>query len=65
MIVTQEGAFDTAVQGVDAIEHTASPFHFNADDPHGTFFISQLHNIYLVKYLRINRASRKGDHRNS
>ncbi|KAJ6512289.1 NAD-P-binding protein [Mycena vulgaris] len=31
--ITQDGAFDEAVQGVDAIEHTASPFHLNADEP--------------------------------
>ncbi|KAJ7638188.1 D-lactaldehyde dehydrogenase [Roridomyces roridus] len=31
--ITQEGAFDDAVKGVDAIEHTASPFHLQADDP--------------------------------
>ncbi|KAJ7270256.1 D-lactaldehyde dehydrogenase [Mycena rebaudengoi] len=31
--ITKEGAFDEAVQGVDAIEHTASPFHFQVDDP--------------------------------
>ncbi|KAF8704383.1 hypothetical protein AX14_014042 [Amanita brunnescens Koide BX004] len=31
--ITKEGAFDEAVKGVDAIEHTASPFHFDADDP--------------------------------
>jgi len=31
--ITKEGAFDEAVKGVDAIEHTASPFHMNADDP--------------------------------
>jgi hypothetical protein len=31
----QEGAFDEAVKGVDAIEHTASPYHFDADDPEG------------------------------
>ncbi|KAJ7692590.1 hypothetical protein B0H17DRAFT_933870, partial [Mycena rosella] len=31
--ITQEGAFDEAVQGVDAIEHTASPFHLNAIEP--------------------------------
>jgi len=31
--VSQEGAFDEAVKGVDAIEHTASPFHLKADDP--------------------------------
>ncbi|KAJ7617968.1 D-lactaldehyde dehydrogenase [Roridomyces roridus] len=29
--ITQEGAFDEAVKGVDAIEHTASPFHLRAD----------------------------------
>lgn len=29
----QEGAFDDAVKGVDAIAHTASPFHFNVKDP--------------------------------
>ncbi|OCH86574.1 NAD(P)-binding protein [Obba rivulosa] len=28
-----EGAFDEAVQGVDAIEHMASPYHYNAEDP--------------------------------
>jgi len=31
--ITKEGAFDEAVKGVDAIEHTASPYHFKADDP--------------------------------
>ena len=32
----KEGAFDEAVKGVDAIEHTASPFHFNPKEPDGT-----------------------------
>ncbi|GAA6018687.1 hypothetical protein JCM11491_001261 [Sporobolomyces phaffii] len=32
--VEQEGAFDDAVKGVDAVLHTASPFHFNVEDPH-------------------------------
>ncbi|KAK0199490.1 D-lactaldehyde dehydrogenase [Desarmillaria ectypa] len=31
--ITKEGAFDEAVKGVDAIAHTASPFHMNAVDP--------------------------------
>ncbi|KAG8900558.1 methylglyoxal reductase (NADPH-dependent) gre2 [Tulasnella sp. 403] len=31
--ISKEGAFDEAVVGVDAVEHTASPFHFKADDP--------------------------------
>ena len=29
-----ENGFDEAVKGVDAIEHTASPFHFKVEDPH-------------------------------
>ena len=29
----QPGAFDECVKGVVAIEHTASPFHINAEDP--------------------------------
>ncbi|TFK81177.1 NAD(P)-binding protein [Polyporus arcularius HHB13444] len=31
--ITRECAFDEAVKGVDAIAHTASPFHNRADDP--------------------------------
>lgn len=31
--ITKEGAFDEAVKGVDLIEHTASPFHFNFKEP--------------------------------
>jgi hypothetical protein len=33
---SQPGAFDEAVKGVGAIEHIASPFHFNMDDPEGS-----------------------------
>ncbi|CAE6433013.1 unnamed protein product [Rhizoctonia solani] len=31
--IAKDGAFDEAVKGVDAVAHTASPFHFQADDP--------------------------------
>ncbi|KAF8999630.1 hypothetical protein BDQ17DRAFT_1308413 [Cyathus striatus] len=31
--ITTPGAFDEAVKGVDFIEHTASPFHLDVDDP--------------------------------
>ncbi|KAL5532147.1 hypothetical protein ACEPAF_5711 [Sanghuangporus sanghuang] len=31
--ITKPGAFDEAVKDVDAVEHTASPFHFKANDP--------------------------------
>ena len=33
--ITKDGAFDEAVKGVDAIAHTASPFHFKATNPDG------------------------------
>lgn len=36
--ITQPGAFDEVVKGVDGIAHTASPFHFQADDPNGVFY---------------------------
>jgi nucleoside-diphosphate-sugar epimerase len=29
----QEGAFDEVVKGVDAVVHTASPFHFKVTHP--------------------------------
>ncbi|KAF9257405.1 NAD(P)-binding protein [Marasmius fiardii PR-910] len=31
--IAMEGAFDEAVKGVDGVEHVASPFTFDADDP--------------------------------
>ena len=34
--ITKDGAFDEAVKGVDAIAHTASPFHYNVTEPDGT-----------------------------
>ncbi|KAJ3854684.1 D-lactaldehyde dehydrogenase [Lentinula lateritia] len=33
--ITKDGAFDEAIEGVDAIAHTASPFQLAADDPQG------------------------------
>jgi hypothetical protein len=33
--ITKDGAFDEAVKGVDAIAHTASPFHYNSTNPDG------------------------------
>ena len=33
--ITKDGAFDEAVKGVDAIAHTASPFHYNSSNPDG------------------------------
>ena len=37
--ITKEGAFDEAVRGVDTIAHTASPFHFESNNPDGAYFL--------------------------
>jgi len=48
--ITKEGAFDEAVRGVDAIAHTASPFHYKSSNPDGTsFFLSESTSLFLVK----------------
>ena len=46
----QEGAFDEAVKGVDAIEHTASPFHFKSDDPNGVWLVCN-HDIITCSLM--------------
>ena len=33
--ITKDGAFDEVVGGVDAIPHTASPFHFKSTNSDG------------------------------
>ena len=62
----QEGAFDEAVKGVDAIAHTASPFHFKVVEPeelvvpavHGTTGVlaSALKNAPSVKRIVITSS---------
>jgi nucleoside-diphosphate-sugar epimerase len=37
--ITKDGAFDEAVRGVDAIAHTASPFHFKSNNPDGMLIL--------------------------
>jgi nucleoside-diphosphate-sugar epimerase len=42
--ITKDGAFDEAVKGVDAIAHTASPFHYKSNNPDGTsYFFLKIH----------------------
>jgi hypothetical protein len=43
----QEGAFNEVVKWVDMIEHTASLFHLNADDPDGASQSQFTIRIYL------------------
>ncbi|KAH9855687.1 NAD-P-binding protein [Lenzites betulinus] len=51
--ITKEGAFDAHVTDVDAIAHTASPFHLKADDP-DELILPALHGTLGV--LRSARA---------
>ena len=37
LIYVQEGAFDEAVNNVDPVAHLASPYHFHAAAPDGSF----------------------------
>ena len=51
----EDGAFDEAVKGVDAVAHTASPFHFQAEDPQGILSpcstINASNNLGLVDLI--------------
>ncbi|OSD07837.1 NAD-P-binding protein [Trametes coccinea BRFM310] len=59
--ITKDGAFDEAVKGVDAIEHTASPFHFKAIEPdelivpavHGTTSVLKSAQKYGTSVKRV------------
>lgn len=59
--ITKDGAFDEAVKGVDAIEHTASPFHFKAVEPeelitpavHGTVSVLKSALTYGTNVKRV------------
>ena len=60
--ITKDDAFEGAVKGVDAIAHTASPFHYNSTNPDGmskfplnTLFDAQ--DIY-----RSHHPGRAGNH---
>ncbi|CDO69083.1 hypothetical protein BN946_scf184992.g32 [Trametes cinnabarina] len=59
--ITKDGAFDDAVKGVDAIEHTASPFYLKAVDPeevivpavHGTTSVLKSAQKYGTSVKRV------------
>ena len=49
--IYKEGAFDEAVKGVDAIEHTASPFDLNNKEPEGAQKISLWFVLVIVVHI--------------
>lgn len=50
----QDGAFDEAVKGVDAVAHTASPFHMQADDPKELFDPAINGTVGVLKSIQKN-----------
>ena len=49
----QEGAYDEAVKGVDAIVHTASPAHGGAKDPDGAHMVPSFAHQKTMSLLMI------------
>ena len=57
---SQDGAFDDAVKGVDAIEHTASPFNLKVQGPQGELL--DLRTVYgFLSFLRSYRSGCPGN----
>lgn len=54
---TQEGAFDEAVKGVDGVAHTASPFHFDADEPKELFEPAVNGTVGVLKSVQKNNPN--------
>lgn len=53
----QDGAFDEAVKGVDAVAHTASPFHMNADEPKELFDPAINGTLGVLKSIKKNNPN--------
>ncbi|ODN92736.1 dihydrokaempferol 4-reductase [Cryptococcus wingfieldii CBS 7118] len=50
--IAQDGAFDDAVKGVDAVAHMASPFHLDAVEPAELFEPAEKGTLGVLKSLR-------------
>ena len=64
--ITKDGAFDEAVKGVDAIAHTASPFHVESANPDGMSDFLRVRTLFGAqdnKY-RPHHSCRAGNHIN-
>jgi len=57
--ISAEGAFDEAVKGVDAVAHTASPFHFKANEPSELFVPAINGTVGILKSLQKNNPTIK------
>jgi hypothetical protein len=62
--ITKDGAFDEAVKDIDAIAHTASPFHFKATHPDGMsdFSLDPPPFLAIRTYCRSHHPCRAGNH---
>ncbi|KAG8702660.1 methylglyoxal reductase (NADPH-dependent) gre2 [Ceratobasidium sp. 395] len=55
--IAKDGAFDEAVKGVDVVAHTASPFHFQADDPQTLIEPAVKDTVGVLKSIEKNAPS--------
>jgi len=51
----QEGAFDEVVKGVDAVVHTASPFHFKVTHPNELIEPAINGTVGVLKSIKKNK----------
>jgi len=64
--ITKDGAFDEAVKGVDAIAHTASPFHYKSTNPDGmSYFPPNTHPVWHSRHIQISLSPPCGEPRRS
>jgi nucleoside-diphosphate-sugar epimerase len=52
----QEGAFDEVVKGVDAVIHTASPFHFKVTHPNELIEPAINGTVGVLKSIKKNKS---------
>ncbi|GFZ50367.1 hypothetical protein JCM24511_08124 [Saitozyma sp. JCM 24511] len=55
--IVEEGAFDEAVKGVDAVAHMASPYHFDADEPDELFVPAVNGTVGVLNSLKKNNPN--------
>ncbi|RSH88695.1 methylglyoxal reductase (NADPH-dependent) gre2 [Saitozyma podzolica] len=55
--IAEDGAFDEAVKGVDAVAHMASPYHFEADEPDELFVPAVNGTVGVLNSLKKNNPN--------
>ena len=54
--ITKDGAFDEAIKGIDAIAHTASPFHYKSTHPDGMSDFPRMFTLFGTQDTVLSRS---------